>query len=398
MLRGVRIERFLNSFFGILIVIVWLMPVSTQRGVLNSGLSNRMYLCFFLLFSLMLFFDFKNFKITITRQIKLVGLGITILLVFSLLTYTTDNSILFGVKEFLTFFYMLLILGYRFKYVQATEFWRVIFYIISFIIVFAGFGMLLGNPHIWDFFGTYYVNHYSYVYEEFELLRKPVTFFAANSITCPIYFVMFFIWELCESKTHKILSIFFRLSFSILILGCFNNSAILCLGLIGLYYMINSSEKLSAKKLLIRVAIVITIIVFLMTNISYIESIIFSQANGILGRYSSSGAGTLRETIQYILDLNLPIGCTLVENLYITDSGLVVYTLRGSIIFTILVYYLLKSSMNFYMPYEFVSGFMCIALICFEIGYPILIAQRFMPLLLFFFLYVREFGDTQKKR
>lgn len=398
MVQRKKIATLINSLFGILIVVVWLMPVSNQRGALNSGLSNRMYLCFFVLFSLMFIYDLYRTKFLITRQILLVLFGISLLLIFSLLTYISDNSILFGIKEFLAFFFMLMILGYRFKFVHATKLWKLIFYIASLIIVLAGFGMLLGNSLVWNFFATHYVNHYSYVYEEFEMLRKPVTFFAANSITCPIYFFMFFIWELCESKTNKIISIFFRVSFIILILGCFNNSAILFLGLITLYYLTNSTEKLNSKTLFIRIAIVVIVMAFLMINISKIEGILFSQANGILGRYSSSGAGTLRETVQYILDLNLPIGCMLVHNLYITDSGFVVYILRGSLLFAIIIYYLLKTSMDYSMPNQFVSRFMFISILLAEIGYPILIAQRFMPLLLFFFLYVKEFGYVQEKK
>ena len=393
----INFKKIINSIIPIVLIIVWLMPVSESRGILNSGLNNRMYMCVTALVCFMVIYDVIDGKKIKKNALVLVLFSVFLLVIFSALTGLIQPKVAFGWREFAIYLTMLLIIGYRFTAIKPNKMWRVSFYIASTVIGILGLLMLLGNTNVWDFFAKYYVNHYSYVYEEFELLRKPVTFFAANSITCTIYFLIYFIWELCESKRHRVISIIYRMVYIVLIAGCFNNSAILCLGLIVLYYLLSSSKYLTKIRLFVNVLIVIVAMIILICNMDYITSILFSEANGILGRYSSAGAGNLIDTIRYIMNFHMPIGCMLIPDLYITDSGFIVTTLRGSVILTVVVYYLLYTALRYYTEDVFLTRFFFIAILAFEVGYPILVAQRFVPILCFFLLYVKNLKDSSIK-
>jgi len=377
-------------------MLVWLMPVSNQRGVLNSILNNCMYIFFIITIFLMVLYDVWNKKTININSTKISIFCIFLLIFFSICTAQINPGISFGWKEFATFVALFMVIGYRFSYITPNKTWRTIFYIVSTVIAVCGILMLIGNSDVWDFFSTYYVNHYSYVYEEFRKVKKPVTFFAANSTTPPVYFMIYFLWELCESKRHKLLSIIYRIIYIILLIGCFSNSSILCIGLIILYYLFSSAGGLTKKKLIINTGIVVFTMIIIMYNLRYLQSIIFSKANGLLGRYSASAAGNVLVNIYYILGMNIPIGCMLVDGLYITDSGVIVYILRGSLLLMLGIYYLLYSSLIYYTKDKFTAKYIFICILCFEIAYPILIAQRFMPFLCFFFLYVNSFYNKNE--
>lgn len=391
-----KLYKIINCIFAFSLILIWLMPVSNQQHTLNVGLSNQMYICIFVCIFVMFFYDLIKSSSFCKRNFCVATLGLVLLIIFSLLTTIFKQGGSFGLRELLMYTMLFIVLGHRFKFISASEIWRKLFYVASTIIALCGILMIVGNSAIWNFFSTYYVNHYSYSYALFESLRRPVTFFAANSTSCPVYFIIYFIWELCEKK-HKVLRMVFRGVYVALILACFNNSAILCVALIAFYTLFHS-KKLTYKRLIINSVIIIGITIAVMMNIDYFQSIFSSKANGILGRYTSSGAGNLVDTIKYILDFNMPIGCVFFSDLYATDSGLVVYALRGSVILDVCIYYLLYRSLKYYISDQFTSAFLFISILGFEVGYPILIEQRFLPFLLFAYIYIKRFAVYEKSK
>ena len=108
-----------------------------------------------------------------------------------------------------------------------------------------------------------------------------------------------------------------------------------------------------------------------------------SEGNGLTGRYSENSV--LQPTIDYIIENPFsPIGLSYSDKLYYTDSGFILYTLRGSFLMPIVIYigtffFFLRNIANRKTAY-----FLFFSILIFEIGYPILINIRmlyFLPII-----------------
>lgn len=382
------IEKIINNLFPILFVCIWLMPVSNEKNVLNNSMNNFMYIMVVLLVVFAIMYDVKIArKLRLKKEIIKVVLVIIILIAFSIPTAIMHPEANFGLREFTFYIILMLILSYRFVSFKPNLIWRQVLYIVTIVICISGILMILGSHNIWSFFSTYYVNHYFYAYIEFEQMRKPVTFFVANSTTVPIYFLLFMCFEICEYKSK--LAFLLKVCLVLLILFCSSNSAIMAIALIAGYYLFNSDKKMTAKKIILNEIIILAIVGGLMLGYTYLSEIILSKANGILGRYTTAGAGNLVVDINYILGFNLPIGCVFLPTLFYADSGPIIYTLMGSILLPIIIYTSLYKTLKYYISSRFVARYLFICLFAFEIAYPILTEQRFLPLLMFSLIYIK---------
>jgi len=390
--KGTIFVNGVNIVLPVLLILVWLMPVSNQSAILNSVLINRMYLYMIALFSIMIIYDFAFSKIINTIDATIIIVNILIVLFFSYVQSRYYPSAGFGYREFSIYLMMLFILGYHFRTLTAGKIWRVLFYAVSILIAIVGVLMIIGNSTVWKFLGTYYVNHYSYSYVEFEALKRPITFFAANSTTTPEYFLIYCIWEFCETEKHPLVSAVFKIIYIFLMAALMNNSGILAIALIALYYLVNTGKQLSIRNILLKLLIFFGIVIALIYTHEYIQSILFSGKNGVLGRYSSSGAGNVLSDIKYITALNWPTGFTFVPNLYFSDSGVVVNLLRAGVIGAVGVYLLLWRAFKYALNNYFRTFFMFMSLMFFEVAYPILVEQRFLLFLCFFLIYVKRYA------
>lgn len=387
------IKKTINNLFPIFFVIIWLMPVSNEKTILNSNMNNFMYIMVVLLVAFAILYDVKIAKkFRLTKEIMKVILVAIILIAFSIPTAIMHPEANFGSREFTFYITLMLILSYRFISFKPNLIWRQVLYAVTMVICISGILMILGSNSVWSFFSTYYVNHYFYAYTEFEKMRKPITFFVANSTTVPIYFLLFMFFEICEPKSK--LSFLIRICLISLILFCANNSAIMAIVLIVGYYLFNSDKKMTAKKIILNGIIILVIVSGILFGYTYLSEIILSKANGILGRYTRSGAGNLIVDINYILGFNLPIGCVFLPTLFYADSGPIIYTLMGSILFPVIIYTSLYKALKYYTPSRFVARYLFICLFAFEIAYPILTEQRFLPLFMFFLIYIKTNGKN----
>ena len=101
--------------------------------------------------------------------------------------------------------------------------------------------------------------------------------------------------------------------------------------------------------------------------------------------------------MNYIFSGGIPTGVVFVPKLFYTDCGMLVYILRGGFILPILIYISLYRCLKYYLLDGFKAKYIFICILGFEIGYAALIAQRFLPLFLFFLLYNKMFNDEEQR-
>ncbi len=386
-------KNIINSIFGILLILVWLLPVSENEGVLNTSLNNRMYILILVLVLFMLLYDWGKSKKKDSKNLGLFLIAFSSLIIFSILGMIIYPNAEIGLREASIYFVLLIILSYQFTNVEPTNVWRSIFYLISTMIAILGILMLLGSDYIWSFFSTYYVNHTSYNYTVFRKQGKPITFFAAHSISCYIYFLLYLIWEICEASKNNKIAIIFKGIYLILIIGCQSNSAILCVILIISYYLFKYIKELTLKRLLMIFIITFAGMIFCYSYYDVLINILGAKANGVLGRFSK-GTGALINNINYIIEGKMPTGIVFAPGLFYTDCGMLTYMLRGSFILPVCIYVLLFRCLKYYIEQDYEFKFLFLSIVAFEVGYPILIAQRFVPIFIFFLLYVKQFGGS----
>lgn len=76
------------------------------------------------------------------------------------------------------------------------------------------------------------MNHLYYIYTEYKVLLKPVTFFAAHSISCFVYFLIYMTWEFCESRKYRLIAWIYKGIFAVLIIACRNNTSLFLFSLL----------------------------------------------------------------------------------------------------------------------------------------------------------------------
>ena len=394
MIKKTTFRNLFNCLFAVLLVLIWLMPVSESKGVLSTQMNNRMYifLCGLIVTSLVV--EHIHSHRIVKRDFFLFVGAILLLLFFTVVGSIEYTNAEVGIREFAIYFSLFVVLSTRYSYIEANGFWRILFWLFSTVIVISGILMLINNEKVWDFFSTFYVNHLYYIYTEYKVSLKPVTFFAAHSISCFVYCMIYMLWEFCESKDHKVVAWIFKGLFAVLIVACRNNSSLFCIAMILMYYIFRYSNRLTAKRLLTALVVGLAAVIAVFSNFNSILSIVNSQGNGILGRFTTAGAGNLVYDINYIISGGVPTGVVFAPNLFYTDCGMLVYILRGGIILPLLIYVMLYRSLRFYLTDNFKVKYIFICILGFEIGYATLIAQRFLPLLLFFFLYNKSFNNN----
>ena len=370
-----------------------LMPVSNARNTLNSGMTQFAYVMLLITVCFLVFCQNRVGRNVI--KINMVQLScnviyILILLIASLITRMFNPGLEFRTGELLRYLVLFFLLNFNPKKIGHPIFFKAVYTLVSFIIIFVGFFEAIGISFINEFLRTYYVNHYAHVYTVMIQANKTVTFFATHSIAAFIYLFMFLGWDFYSKTRKSMLSIICRIGFFILIVLCKSVSSVFCCGILAIYYLIKFKERITKKFLLFICVVMIVGFCWIIRNFSVIESILQSEGNGILGRYIG-GASKLGESLKYIFSFGIPSGLYNLDGLEYTDSGYVVYALRGGFGFLIVLYYMLykllkrvTANKNIYRTF-----FFCILL--FDAGYTILISQRFVAAFLLTLYFVSVF-------
>lgn len=369
----------------ILIAINLFMPVSNAPNTINPSmmLFASIVLCVITFYLNILGMPRKYEK----RELYLNIMYVALLLGFSFIFASINPGLEFKWGELFRYITLLLLLNLNIHLIGHKKFAFIVYAIASFLIIIVGVLEAINYEGINEFLRTYYVNHYPHIYTSMILSNKTVTFFATHSISCYVYLFLFMGWEFYSIKNKSKLSWICRIGLLLMIILCKSISAILCLTIVIIYYLIKYRKRLSKNYMIVFGIFFVVGLVLLITNSTTILTILNSRENGILGRYFG-GTALLSNSIKYIFSFGVPTGFYNLDSLSYTDSGYVVYMLRGGIgiliIIDIMVYKLFKRVFN----NTAICKTLYFCILMFDFGYPILISQRFAAtfLLVSFFI------------
>jgi len=368
-----------------LLVIGFFFPVS-QHGLI---MQSRYFIIFFLLLIANAFF----IKITSRNLIFFLSINIS-LIVFTIAASLWFNEYSFGIYPNFFTLSTLLILNYTdltgIKYIYNVQL------IATWLTIVLGIGIIIGNTAISNFL----INNYSSAYDDLlpNMLaaRKPVATFGTHSVASFLLFFLFFM----NIKTYKVRPnlIYLVTSIVLLLLLIFvrSNTALAYSGISFILLFRTFAKKRSA--LFLGLGIVVAIFLYVsVINPSILDvfkeydvlKILTSNDNGLAGRYS--GNSVLAPTIDYITHNPLvPLGLAYSDKLYYTDSGLILYMLRGSVILVSAIYLGFYSFLRSNLLNKRNAIYVFCLFMIFEIGYPVLIDPRVLCFIPFLIVYLNH--------
>jgi len=377
-----------DSFIFSLLLFIGIFSPTSINGQMSNNFS---FVSFFLLFVF--------FVLLIKKRITMVRILLFIMINISLLIFTVSASFIFTKYSFgiyPNFFFLSLLFFLDLKDIKVNNLVRSSFLICTFIIIFLGVGVVFSSQAVLQFILNYYIAGYDNLLPNMLAGFKPVGTFATHSIAALFLFIFFYL----NIKTYKVLNKFIYLLCAIILLILLffirsNSSLIFLLFSIFILFDLFKSNKTS----LIIVAVVISIIplyfifiddtILVIMNKFDLSLILSSDKNGLRGRYSSESP--LQPTIDYIMSNPFsPIGLTVSDNLYYSDSGFILYLLRGSLIMAVGIYYgmfnFFRTNVRERKSYLFIVFFFFL----FEVGYPIFIYLRMLFFIPFLVVYLNH--------
>ncbi|MFZ4262392.1 hypothetical protein ACFRAE_10125 [Sphingobacterium sp. HJSM2_6] len=387
-------KKILYRFLPLLLIIIGILFPTSSGGITSN---TYYYLVFALIFSIYFILP----KMIYGTNLVIFILGNLLLIISTIFASNVFPEFSFGI--FPSFFLLFLMYFLNLKEINNGKVLIISFLLSTYIVCLFGFGIIVQNDLIINLILDKYVASYEDLVPNMLALRKPVGTFATHSIAALFIFLFLYLNLKTFIIKHKniylinafllfLLLIFIRSNTSILYtvisIGLFvyllrfkglsSFLPILLIGSIGVYFVLNNQIFLE---------------MFDSIDINYILS---SDKNGIAGRYSDESP--LLPTIDYILNNPFsPIGLTVSDKLYYSDSGFILYTLRGSIILPIIIYlgfyrFLAKNLQN-----KKTTNFIFIVIILFEVGYPILINSRFLLIFPFIIIYLNHLNNYNEQ-
>lgn len=335
------------------------------------------------------------------RKYNIIQLLFSFVIVSSLILFTITSSLSFGAISpgaflpYLIFSLLILVDFSQFDF-QTTWLRHALRFISLFLIVF-GFGTLTRN----DAMNNFLIAHYSTGYEKLVPTMlgdlKPVGPAGSHSVA-GFFFFIFFLLNFYTYKSTQKLSYLIISSLLLMLLAFLrSNTAYLYVAISFLLITINLAK--SPSKLFIFLSIFSIFVGYVYYMYKDLIDLLIEQnlffvatreGSGFAGRYSKGNY--LEVTINYIKDHPFsPIGMSYSKDLFLTDSGIIIYFLRGSV-FLLLSMYLgfygfLKNNLNMISRW-IVPVFIIFFL--FEIGYPNLINSRTLYLIPFLIVYLNS--------
>lgn len=351
---------------------------------INEVIQNQFYIFSSLIF-LVVFIGFVPKKMSSTSVLCFLAVNIS-LLIFTITSPFTELTL--GI--FPNFFILSLLFFCDLKTVTVSRGIRSFFLLASAVLIIFGLGVILQIKTITDFILSFYSSSYETLLSRMIAVLKPVGTFATHSVSALFMFLFFFLNIYAYQKNKKPIYILFSVLFLIMLFFIRSNTSIFYLGIAFFLFFYLFRQ---GKKSIILFSILATVVIyFLMSNYSLLNdtidnydfSTIFdSNANGLNGRYAKGSI--LKPTIDYILNNPFsPIGLSYSPNLYYTDSGFILYLLRGSIILMVAIYIGVFKLLYDNILNKKLALFVFFIIFIFEIGYPILINFRmlfFLPFL-----------------
>lgn len=370
-----------------------LLPTSIQKIISGKlGYLGWAILIFLLVGYLLIQGSYNKIQVFIAILIN------AILIVFTLSTTLSSYS----PGAYFSFFAFSLLICLDLKKVAFTNIFKYLLVGMSsllilgvYLVVFKPYYIdnLLESYYAWGDPGTQYfmVN-----------AREPALMFATHSIAGFYYFIFFLMNYRSYKSFRKLLYLIFSILF---ILAMILLRSVTGYGLAALAILIVSKSVFVTPGKAILISIVgVTIGVWAFFRFQPLWEAIFnlsigqvfsSSGNGFIGRYS--GNSMLSATIEYIQAHPFqPIGLGHNPELFYTDSGPIIYFLRGSI-FLVGAMYLGVLGLFMNNSKRAMWGFLLFCIFMFfESGFPNLIYMRtiyLLPFIIAYFNYLKDFCD-----
>lgn len=380
-----RSKRLNTYIFSLLLFVGICFPTSTN-GIMSVKFS---FIAFAILFVICVFF--------IKKRITKTTIILFLLVNGSLFFFTIPASFLiknysFGIYP--NFFFLSFLFFLDLKEIQITKRINFFFLLCSYLIIALGVGVIFRILPIVNFILNYYIAGYDNLLPNMIAGLKPVGTFATHSVAALFLFIFFYLNIKAYKKLNKTIYLFTAILFLLLLVFIRSNSALVFISF-SLFILVKLFKSNKSSLVYFSILLLVLIVYFgfiddsllVFLNNFDISLILSSDKNGLQGRYSS--ASPLQPTIDYIVNhLYLPLGLTYSDKLYYSDSGFILYFLRGSVFLLFGIYFGFITLIKNNLLNKKEAYFFIFIIFLFEIGYPILINIRFLFFIPFYVVYM----------
>jgi hypothetical protein len=380
-------QRIYTILISLLIIIGLFTPTS-----IDSNISKKMlyFNLFFVLaiFLMLLFINFKVKKIFIFSFIFINA----ILLIFTMFSPFSIYSYGAGTLYLL----LSLLFCLNLKDVKVNPFISKVFIVVNLLNVTSGILIINNNMKIKDLFVTYYSNFYPELLPNAMFFNKPVLTFSTHSIAGFYFFIFTFLNLKTFEKTNKLLYLLFSIPYIIFLLALNSNTGYFYFFISIIYFMYILGKTKRSLFILFMILIGIfsifkqDILVETVGNISTsMEEKFSSRRNGFIGRFSDDG--NLRNNLDFIANHPFEgVGIGYSPELMYADSGIIETCLRGTILFTIVIYISFFLFLKSNLMSKKTAFFLYFVFMLFELGFSNLIYFRTLYILPFIIVYLNH--------
>lgn len=380
-------QRIYTILVSLLISVGLFTPTS-----INSNVSQKLvYFNLFFLLIIFLLLLFVNFKIKKVFVFSFILINV-ILSIFTLFTPFSMYSYGAGVLYLL----LSLLFCLNLKDVVVSSFISKVFVVVNLLNIISGILVISDNMAIKKLLVMYYNNFYSDLLPNMMFYNKPVLTFSTHSIAGLYFFIFTFLNLKTFKKTNKLLYLLISIPYIIFCLALNSNSGyfFFFVGIIYFMYILMKTNRSLFVLFMISISIFFlfkqdTLIKIVGNIITLLKEKLESQKNGFLGRYSESGI--LQNSIDFII--NYPfrgVGIGYSPELFYGDSGIIETCLRGTILFTFVIYVSFFLFMRSNLMSKKTASFLYIVFMLFELGFSSLIYFRTLYILPFIIVYLNH--------
>ncbi len=382
-------KKFINGLFPIIIILVWIMPVSNQLNTMNEWLIRICYLINILTLLGIWLYEKKLCKEQFCYATMIMG----ILLICTILTYlfNPDNpNIAYGyLFNYVPFCILINIIPRK---TIESKFLDYVFDVTCFLLIIVGILIVIKNDFIGQFLKTYYANHYEWLYPDMLNRRKAVTFFGTHSLACYYYFILWWLADYRMKYKKDIKTLIIIIGMIFLIIMCKSISALLCVGIIITIYCIRLLKKKSKTSIIILSIGLVIILITICVNWPIIYEILASKSNGLLGRFGSEG--NLNPTLKYMM-FKIPLGLCNIDNLWLTDGGFFMNFVRGGILLVIVYFLAFYKFLSRNILDKSYRNILFISIMLFEVGFQVTMSMRSFMIIIFAVIYFRSLYERK---
>ncbi|WP_143044427.1 hypothetical protein [Paenibacillus sp. CF384] len=222
---------------------------------------------------------------------------------------------------------------------------------------------------------------------------KPVNVFGSHAIASNFFFLLFYMsyQTFIHTKSKFSLSLALADLYLIANLKSVSSYILLLIGVILIFVHLVREYRFF-KVVGLPIAAIFSA-VYVYNPSSAIRSVFNSKNNGFLGRYSNDGV--FADTISYITHNLLPVGLWYSEDFFVTDSGYIVYFLKGSIFMVAAIYIGLFFLMRHNISNRRIANSLFVIFCMFEVGYPMLTFHRMLCILPFVMIYLNNLEKVE---